>query len=101
MQLSNSQDKASILEWMSERKTTMIKKNQRKEPSSVILLNDSIFTNDMENPDHIDKRKNYSLVYRRLFPEEQKGWYKGTRGTSELLYVDQHIKVEKCNHDMG
>ena len=26
-----------------------------------------------------------------LFPEEQKGWCKGSRGTAEWLYIDKHI----------
>ena len=32
-----------------------------------------------------------SLISRGLFPEEQKGCRKATRGTGELLYVDQNI----------
>ena len=33
----------------------------------------------------------YSLTSRGLFPDEQKGCRKGSRGTAELLYIDQHI----------
>ena len=33
----------------------------------------------------------YSLTSRGLFPVEQKGCCKGSRGTTELLYIDQHI----------
>ena len=33
----------------------------------------------------------YSLTSRGLFPDEQKGCCKGTRGTAELLYVNQYI----------
>ena len=36
----------------------------------------------------------YSLTSRGLFPDEQKGSYKGSRGTAELLYIDQHILNE-------
>ena len=36
----------------------------------------------------------YSLTSRGLFPEEQKGCRKGSRGTTELLYIDQHILNE-------
>ena len=36
----------------------------------------------------------YSLTSRGLVPEEQKGCYKGSRGTTELLYIDQHILNE-------
>ena len=32
----------------------------------------------------------YTQTSRRLFPEEQKGCLKGSRGTAELLYIDQH-----------
>ena len=33
----------------------------------------------------------YSLASHRLFPKEQEGCHKGTRGTGDLLYIDQHI----------
>ena len=36
----------------------------------------------------------YFLTSRRLFPDEQKGCCKGSRGTAELLYIDQHILDE-------
>ena len=36
----------------------------------------------------------YSFTTRRLFPDEQKGCRKGSRGTAELLYIDQHILNE-------
>ena len=39
----------------------------------------------------IRKEIYYSLTSCGLFPEEQKGCCKGSRGTSELLYIDQHI----------
>ena len=35
-----------------------------------------------------------SLTIRGLFPEKQKGYCKGYRGTGELLYIDQHILNE-------
>ena len=35
-----------------------------------------------------------SLTSHGLFPEEQKGCRKGSRGTAELLYIDQHILNE-------
>ena len=34
----------------------------------------------------------YSLTSRGLFPNEQKGCRKGSRGTAELLYIDTHPK---------
>ena len=33
----------------------------------------------------------YSLKSRWLFPEEQKGCHKGSRGTADLHYIDHHI----------
>ena len=36
----------------------------------------------------------YSLTNRRLFPDEQKGCCKGSRGMAELLYIDEHILNE-------
>ena len=36
----------------------------------------------------------YSLTSHRLFPDEQKGCCKGSRGTAEFLYIDQHILNE-------
>ena len=36
----------------------------------------------------------YSLTSRGLFPEEQKWFRKVTKGTTELLYIDQHILNE-------
>ena len=32
-----------------------------------------------------------SLTNPGLFPEEQKEYHKGSRGTGELLYINQHI----------
>ena len=39
----------------------------------------------------------YSLISRGLFPDEQKGCNKRSRGTAELLYIDQHIINESKN----
>ena len=36
----------------------------------------------------------YSLTSRGLFPDEQKGCRKGSKGTAELLFTDQHILQE-------
>ena len=36
----------------------------------------------------------YSLTSRGLFPYEQRGCRKGSTGTGELLYIDQHILNE-------
>ena len=39
----------------------------------------------------------YSLISRGLFPNEQKGCRKGSRGTAELIYIDKHILNESKN----
>ena len=39
----------------------------------------------------------YSLTSSGLFPDEQKGCRKGSRGIVELLYIDQHILNESRN----
>ena len=39
----------------------------------------------------------YSLTSFGLFPNEKKGCQKGSRGTAELLYIDQHILNESKN----
>ena len=36
----------------------------------------------------------FSLISRGIFPDESKGCRKRTRGTEELLYIDQHILNE-------
>ena len=36
----------------------------------------------------------YSLISRRLLPEQLKGCRKGTRSTGDVLYIDQHILKE-------
>ena len=36
----------------------------------------------------------YSLTSRGLFPDDQKGYRKGSRDKVELLYIDQHILNE-------
>ena len=52
-------------------------------------------THDEENINSkIREEIYYSLTSCGLFPEEQKGWRKGSRGTGDLLYIDQHILNE-------
>ena len=50
----------------------------------------------MENTNSTNKGKKiyFSLTSRGLFPDEQKECRKGSRGTVELLYIDQHIRNE-------
>ena len=35
-----------------------------------------------------------SLINCGLFPEEQKGYHEGTRGTGQLLYIYKHVLNE-------
>ena len=46
---------------------------------------------------HVREEIYYSLTSRRLFPDEQKGCHKGSRGTAELLYIDPNILNESKN----
>ena len=39
-----------------------------------------------------------SQISHELFPEEQNGSRKRTRGTGKLLYIDQHILKESKNY---
>ena len=43
---------------------------------------------------HIREKIYYSLTSRGLFPDAKKGCRKGSRGTAEFLYIDQHILNE-------
>ena len=43
----------------------------------------------------------YSLLSCRLLPEKEKGCYKGTRGTSNLLCIHQHTLKETKNVTMA
>ena len=45
----------------------------------------------------IREEKYYSLINRRLFPNEQKGCNKGSRSIAESIYIDQHILNESKN----
>ena len=47
----------------------------------------------------------YSLVYRELFPEEQKAYRRRKRGTNDLLYTEEYIlkkaKTKRKNMTMA
>ena len=77
---------AHVPEWMTKGRATLIQKDPSKgHPKQ--LQTHNLPTDDVENI-------NYSLTSRGLFPDEQKSCCKGTRGTAELLYIDQHILNE-------
>ena len=65
---------------------------QRNHPKQ--LKTHNLPTEDVENINSTREEIYNSLTSRVLFPEEQKGCRKGSRGTTELLYIDQHILNE-------
>ena len=86
---------AYIPEWMTKRKTTLIQKDpsKRTAPNNYRSITPlpimwKILTAQIWEEIY------YSLTSRGLFPGEQKGCCKGSRGTEELLYIDQHILNE-------
>ena len=75
--------------WMAKGKTTLIQKDPSKgtapnnyRPVTCLPIMWKILTAQIRE------------TSRGLFPDEQKGCRKGSRGTSELLYIDQHILNE-------
>ena len=92
--MNKSKQKAEIPEWMTKEKTTLIQKDPLKGtartnygPITCLLRMWKILSAQI--------RKNYnSLISRGIFPDEQKGCRKKTRGTEELLYINQHILNE-------
>ena len=86
---------AYVPKWMTKRRTTLIQKDPSKgtapnnyQPITCLPLMWKIL------PAQIREEIYYSLRSRGLFPDEQKGCCKGSRGTAELLYIDQHILNE-------
>ena len=82
-------------DWRTKGKTTLIQKDPRKgtapnnyRPITCITMIWKILTVQIREEIY------YSLTNRGLFPGEQKGCRKGSRGTAELLYIDQHILNE-------
>ena len=54
-----------------------------------------MLTDDVENTNGKNQERiYYSLISCGLFPEDQKGCRKGTRGIGDLPYIDQHILNE-------
>ena len=86
---------AQVPEWMTKGKTTLIQKDPGKgtapnnyRPITWLPMIWKILTAQ------IREKIYYSLTSRGLFPDEQKGCCKGSRGRAELLYIDQHILNE-------
>ena len=86
---------AHVLEWMTKEKTKLIQKSISKgtTPNNYRLIMYlpmiwKILTAQIREEIY------YSLTIYGLFPKEQKGCCKGSRGTAELFYIDQHILNE-------
>ena len=85
-----------VPEWMTNLKTTLIQKDPSKgtarnnyRPITCLPMMWKILTAQI-------REKIYnSLTSRGLFPDEQKGCRKESKGTAELLYIDQHILNER------
>ena len=83
-------------EWITKGRTTLIKKDPNKEtfqnnyrPITCLPMIWKIL------PTQIRDEIYYSLTSRGLFPDEQEGCCKGTRGTAELFHIEQHILNER------
>ena len=86
---------AQVPEWMTKRKDNINPKGPSKgtapnnyRPIICLPMMWKILTGQ------IKEKIYYSLTSRGLFPDEQKGCRKGSRGSAELLYIDQHILNE-------
>ena len=86
---------AHVLEWMTKGRTTLIQKDPSKgttpnnyRPITCLPMMWKILTAQIREEIY------YSRTSRGLFPDEQKGCGKGTRGTAEILYIDQHFLNE-------
>ena len=89
---------AQAPDWMTKGKTTLIQKDTSKgtapnnyRPINCLPMMRKILIAQ------IREKIYYSLISRGLFPNEQKGCRKGSRGTAELLYIDKHILDKNKN----
>ena len=89
---------AQVPDWMTKGKTTLIQKDPSKgtapnnyRPITCLPMMWKILAAQIREEIY------YSLTSRGSFPDEQKECCKGSRGISELLYIDQHILNESKN----
>ena len=84
-----------VHDWMTKGKTTLIQKDPSKgtAPNNYRQITCPSMTWKILTV-QIREKFYYSLTSRGLFPNEQKGCRKGSRGTGELLYIEQHILNE-------
>ena len=95
LEMNRSLQDAHVPEWITKGNTTLIQKDPSKgiapnnyRPITCLPVMWKILTAQ------IREKIYYSLTRRGLFPDEQKGCRKGSRGTAELLYIDQHIQID-------
>ena len=86
---------AQVPDWITKGKTTLIQKDPSKgtapnnyRPITCLPMKWKILTAQIRENIY------YLLTSGGLFPDEQKGCRKGSRDTTELLYIDQHILNE-------
>ena len=89
---------AQVPNWMTKGKTTLLQKDPSKgtapnsyRPITCLPMMWKILTAQIREEIY------YSLTSCRLFPDEQKGCCKGSRGTAELLDINEHILNESRN----
>ena len=95
LEMNRCLQEANVPDWMTKGKTTLILKDPNKgtapnnyRPITCLPMIWKISTAQI-------KEEIYNApTSRGLFPEEQKGCRKGSRGTAELFYIDQHILNE-------
>ena len=92
-------EETEIKEWMTKEETNLIQKDLQKgtvsnncRPIMFQPMMWEIQTVQFWEENH------YSLIRFRLFPEEQKGYHKGTRRIRDQQYIDQHILKDIRNH---
>ena len=86
---------AEVPDWINKGKATLIQKNKHKgtatnnyRPIICLPMMWKILSAQIREVLY------YSLISCGLLPNEQKGCRKGSSGTAELLYIDQHILNE-------
>ena len=96
LEMNRCLQRAQVPKWMIKGRTTLIQRDWSKEtapnnyrPITWLPMMGKILTVQiMEEIYH-------SLTSHALFPEEQKEYCKGSRGTAELLYIDQILNESR------
>ena len=95
LEMNKCLQRAHVPEWMTKGRTTLIQKDPNKgtapnnyRPITCLPVMWKILTAQIREEIY------YSLTSHGLFSDEQKRCCKGSRGTSELLYIYQHILNE-------